>query len=156
MNEEQIHAMERVTENLPAGITERFKMIVGDAKRRQVVSVFAPSATRHSEYPADLPFLPDVASYVTTYPANDLPPGVRWQCADGDAAMQNVVEQSRANGWTDPPAHDVQVDMVKCATPERNDITTTFLRNGNVLRAILNVKIQGMAMVQLLDSPDAA
>jgi hypothetical protein len=157
MKEERIYRMERITDNLPAGVTERFKLVVGDNQRDQIVTAYAPAAQPHAEYPADLPFLPNAASYVTIHPNNEVPPGARWLITDGSGAdaTAKVIAHARGNGWTDPSPDDAQVATIKRSVQNRPEIQTTYLRKGNILRAIVAMSVDGQTILQMLDSPDA-
>jgi hypothetical protein len=155
MGHEKIHSMDRITTGLPEGITERFVLSVGETKREQVISAYAPSSARHPEYPAGLPFIPDTVAFVTIHPDGAVPPGARWQpSSNAGAAFDSIVQQSKANGWDDAPANDPIVDAITKVMPARPDVKTKYLRKGNVLRTIIAVGVEGQIMLQLLDAPD--
>jgi hypothetical protein len=157
MKEERIHMMDRVTTGLPAGVTERFHLVVGETRREQIVTAYAASGTPHAEYPAELPFIADTPSYVTIHPNGEIPPGARWLIAGeaGVTAMSHVIAHAHANGWKDAADDDAQVVMINQATQNRPGIRTHYLRKDNILRAIVGVTVDGQTILQMLDSPDA-
>lgn len=145
------HVIEHVTENLPEGVTERFRTRFGDGPM-QVVTAFAPLQSAHAEYPAEIPFISFTPAFVTQYPGNEMPPGARWQTTDPDALAEFLIAQSRADGWYDAPADEPRVKAIR-AFKQPMEVSSTFMLKNGVLRTILIAHVGADSLVQLLDAP---
>jgi hypothetical protein len=145
------HVIEHVTEDLPEGVTERFRTKFGDGPE-QIVTAFAPSQAAHAEYPPELPFIPFTATYVTQYPGNEMPPGARWQTSDPNAIAEFLIAQSRADGWHDAPPDEPRVKAIR-SFKQPMEVKSTFMLKSGVLRTILIAHVGADSLVQLLDAP---
>ncbi|NIM50064.1 MAG: hypothetical protein GTN62_06975 [Gemmatimonadales bacterium] len=98
----------RIAKHPEPGVELRVEPSSGDPAGLNM-TLWEPAGERPDGYPADAPFIPDVAVYVTswTYEGESLSQ-VQWQDVDDAAVlMQQVIEKSLAEGWSRVPSPEI-------------------------------------------------
>lgn len=122
----------------------------GDGAPWGSITTFAPADARPAGYPAALPFVPGLQVTVTEPPDGSQPAGARWTCADPVPVVATLLEQSRAEGWT-------EVDGA-IAVPALMPVPAegVALEKGESARLLMTVHVGPVSIVSLDEGPARA
>ena len=132
----------RIHKEPEPGVKARIEVAVGDAGSL-VTTVWEPSPVRPAAYPNTLPFIPNVGAGTSAIGSEGRRRAqVQWfGISDVEGALQQLVAESVAEGWTRTPL------TLRTPGPTR---VLTFER-GSEARTITAVSVRGFGMLSLSD-----
>lgn len=104
--------------------------------------IFSPADAPPPTYPAGLPWLRGAKTSVLVFGPGE-PLQVHWSCADAGAAADQIVAESLADGWTEPPGFRF---------PTATGARVVYFERPGLVRILTAAAGTGQGMVQMTQS----